>query len=161
MLADRLSAGTGIPWHEVDNLTYEPGWVKVPDDEQRRRIAAICAGERWILDIAYSSWFDVVLPRVELIVALDLPRAVSFARLVRRTIARVVGGRPVCNGNRESLRTVFARDSIVVWHFRAFASKRRRIEEWEAEGRPLVRLRSARAVEGWISAQVDGAVAGR
>jgi adenylate kinase family enzyme len=133
-------------------LTWEPGWVQVPAEEQRRRIEAICAGERWILDTAYSSWIDVPLSRVELIVALDLPRVVSLARLVRRTVARVVDGRPVCNGNRETWRTVFSRDSIVLWHFRAFGSKRRRIDDWEAEGRPVVRLRSARAVEEWLSA---------
>jgi adenylate kinase family enzyme len=151
VLAARLSALTGLPWHQVDDLTYEPGWVQVPDDEQRRRIEAICAGESWILDTAYSKWIDVPLARVQLIVALDLPRAVSLTRLVRRTIGRVVDGRPVCNGNRETLRTVFARDSILLWHFRAFASKRRRIEAWEAEGLPLVRLRSARALEEWVS----------
>lgn len=152
MLAARLSALTGIPWHQVDDLTYEPGWVQVPVEEQRRRIEAICAGERWILDTAYSSWIDVPLARVQLIVALDLPRAVSFARLLRRTVARVVDGRAICNGNRETLRTMLARDSILLWHFRAFASKRRRIDAWEKAGLPVVRLRSARAVEEWVSA---------
>jgi adenylate kinase family enzyme len=152
VLAARLSALTGIPWHQVDDLTYEPGWVQVPVEEQRRRIEAICAGERWILDTAYSSWIDVPLARVQLIVALDLPRAVSFARLLRRTVARVVDGRAICNGNRETLRTMLARDSILLWHFRAFASKRRRIDAWEKAGLPVVRLRSARAVEEWVSA---------
>jgi adenylate kinase family enzyme len=51
-LAERLSAITGIPWHSVDDLTWEPQWVPVPEDEQRRRIEAICTGERWILDTA-------------------------------------------------------------------------------------------------------------
>jgi adenylate kinase family enzyme len=152
VLAERLSAATGIPWHQVDDLTWEPGWVQVPLDEQRRRIEAICAGERWILDTAYSTWVDVPLPRVQLIVAFDLPRVVSLARLVRRTVTRVVDGRPVCNGNRESLRQVFSRESIILWHFRAFKSKRARIDEWETAGLPVVRLRSARAVEEWISA---------
>jgi adenylate kinase family enzyme len=154
-LAERLSAATGIPWHQVDDLTWEPGWVQVPADEQRRRIEAICAGESWILDTAYSTWIDVPLARVQLIVALDLPRAVSLTRLLRRTIARVVDRRPVCNGNRETLRQVFSQDSIILWHFRAFTSERRRIDAWEADpdAPPLVRLRSARAVEEWLSAE--------
>src|SRR5205814_2088122 len=70
-LAERISAATGIPWHAVDDLTWEPGWVPVPEDVQRRRIEAICAGDRWVLDTAYGPWLDVPLARADLIVALD------------------------------------------------------------------------------------------
>jgi hypothetical protein len=73
-LAARISTITGIPWHAVDELTWEPGWVQVPDDEQQRRIEVICAGECWILDTAYARWLDIPLARTELIVALDFPR---------------------------------------------------------------------------------------
>jgi hypothetical protein len=55
-LARRMSALTRLPWHSVDDLTWEPNWVAVPDDEQRRRIGEICAGEEWILDHAYGKW---------------------------------------------------------------------------------------------------------
>ena len=127
--------------------------MQVSDDEQRRRIAAICAGEEWILDTAYGRWVDIPLARAELVVALDFPRHVSLLRLLRRTAARVLDGRLVCNGNRETLRTVFSRESIVLWHFRSFKSKRRRIREWEADpAKPtVVRLTSPRAVERWLS----------
>ncbi len=66
-----ISAATGLPWHAVDELTWLPGWIEVPDTEQRRRVEAICRGGAWILDGAYSKWLDVVLDRVEVIVALD------------------------------------------------------------------------------------------
>ena len=56
----------------------EPGWGPVSDDEQRRRIDVICAGERWVLDTAYGKWLDIPLARVEQIVALDFPRWLSL-----------------------------------------------------------------------------------
>ena len=52
VLAARLAATTAIEWHSVDDLTWEPGWVEVPDDEQRRRIQQICERPEWILDTA-------------------------------------------------------------------------------------------------------------
>ena len=129
---------------------WDPGWRLVPVDEQRRRVAAIVAGDVWVLDTAYSAWLDLVLPRVELIVALDLPRRVSLWRLVRRTLHRARTKQPVCNGNVETWGNLVSRDGILAWHFHSFANKRRRIEQWERDGRPVVRLRSAREVAQWL-----------
>lgn len=152
-LARRLAERTGLPWHSVDDLTWEPGWVGVPADEQRRRIAAICAGERWILDTAYSSWIDVPMARVQLIVALDYPRWLSLGRLVRRTMLRNLDRRPICNGNTESFRQTFSRDSIIAWHFRSFARKRDRMRAWAADpsGPDVLRLTSPGAARRWLA----------
>lgn len=133
-LAERISRLTGLPWYSVDDLTWQPGWVPVPADEQRRRIEAICAGPEWILDTAYSQWLEVALARAELVVALDYSRLFSLQRLVRRTAVRMVRGTRVCNGNRESLRILFSKESIVWWHFVSFGHKRARIRGWMADG---------------------------
>jgi adenylate kinase family enzyme len=152
-IARQIAARTGLPWHEVDNLTWEPGWVVVPVEEQRRRIAAICAGERWILDTAYGAWLELPLARVELIVALDYPRWRSLARLIRRTLLRNLDHKPICNGNTESLRQTFSRNSIILWHFQSFARKRDRIRAWAADesGHDIVRLTSPAATRRWLA----------
>jgi adenylate kinase family enzyme len=151
-MAGGISERTGLPWHSVDDVTWEPGWVQVAEDEQRRRIEAICAGDRWILDSAYGKWLDVPLARVELIVALDYPRWLSLGRLLRRTLIRTVRRREVCNGNTETLRKAFSDDSIIRWHFRSFTRKRERIRSWSADlsGPAVVRLTSARASRSWL-----------
>lgn len=152
-LAARIAARTGIPFHSVDELTWQPGWAPVPIDEQRRRIEEICAGDAWILDTAYHAWLDVPLARADLIVALDYPRWVSLSRLLRRTTARLLDGRAVCNGNRESLRHVLSWDSIVLWHFRSFDRKRVRMRAWAVDPRAprVVRLTSPAAAELWLA----------
>lgn len=161
-MAREIAARTGLAWHEVDNLTWEPGWVTVPVDEQRRRVAAICAGERWILDTAYGAWLEVPLARVELIVALDYPRWRSLWRLIRRTLQRNLDHKPICNGNTESLRQTFSRDSIILWHFQSFARKRDRIRAWAADesGPAVVRLTSPAAARRWLDSMNIAAVSG-
>ena len=152
-MARRIAERTGLPWHSVDDLTWEPGWIAVSADEQRRRIAAICAGERWILDSAYSAWIDVPMARAQLIVALDYPRWRSLGRLIRRTMLRNLDRQPICNGNTESFRQILARDSIIAWHFRSFARKRDRIRAWAADppGAGGVRLTSPAAARRWLA----------
>jgi adenylate kinase family enzyme len=152
-LARRIGERTGLPWHSVDDLTWEPGWVAVPANVQRARIAAICAGDKWVLDTAYGAWSDIPLAAAELVVGLDFPRWRSLGRLLRRSLVRVVHRTPVCNGNIETVRALFARDSIIVWHFRSFTRKRRRMRTWQSDPtKPAVLLfRTQAEVETWLS----------
>lgn len=146
-LASQLSELTNIPWHEVDLLTFEPGWVEVPVELQRSKIEGICQGDSWILDSAYGKWLDIPLERVDLIIGLDLPRRVSFLRLFKRCIRRAVRREPVCNGNYESWRTMLSRKSLLLWHLKSFDRKRERIHKWSiTQSPPTVPLRSDRDV---------------
>jgi adenylate kinase family enzyme len=151
--AARISEATGIPWVSVDDLTWEPGWVAVPPEEQRRLVTEICAGDTWLLDTAYGDWLDVPMARVELVVALDYPRWLSLQRLVRRTLARVLDKKTICNGNTETLRQMLGSDSIIRWHFRSFARKRERIAAWAADpaGPRVLRFTTPRELDRWIA----------
>lgn len=152
-LAAKIAECTGLPHVAVDDLTWEANWTPVPDDQQARRIAEVCAGEAWVLDSAYAKWLAIPLARVECIVALDYPRWVSLGRLIVRTAARATDGKPVCNGNRESWRLALSRDSIVGWHFKSFANKRRRIAEMAANpDLRVLRFRRPRDADRWIRA---------
>jgi adenylate kinase family enzyme len=157
-LAAALAARTGLPFHPVDELTWRPGWVVVPADEQRQLITEVCAGDRWIIDHAYGSWLDVPLARADLIVALDYPRWLSLGRLVRRTLMRAIDRREICNGNTETFRQAVSRDSIICWHFQSFTRKRVHIREWADDpSMPyVVRLTSPAATRRWLASQPAG-----
>ena len=154
-LARQISEVTGLPWHSVDDeIGWLPEWAERPREEQRELASHIASSDEWVLDTAYGHWRDVVLRRTELIVALDYPRRVSLARLLRRTMRRAVRRELACNGNRESLRQALSSDSIVAWHFRSFSRKREQITAWQADpsAPPVVRLRSPHATEQWLAA---------
>jgi len=152
-LAKKLSSVSSLPWYSVDDMTWEPGWVEVGNDQQRRRISEVCARLEWILDTAYGRWRDIPLSRAQLIVALDYPRWVSLQRLLRRTAARCWDRTPICNGNTESLATAFGPDSIIRWHFRSFSRKRDRIkvDGSRRDGPRVLRLTSPRQTNAWLA----------
>jgi hypothetical protein len=54
-----------------------------------------------------------------------------------------------------------SRESIIAWHVRSFASKRRRIAAWEADpAKPAVlRLTSTRATDAWLGSLASSAMA--
>ena len=151
-LAEQIGKRLGLPWYSVDDLTWEPGWVQVPTEVQRARIAAICSQGEWVLDTAYGAWRDVPLAEADLVIGLDFPRWVSLGRLVRRTAMRVVTRACVCNGNRESIKELCSTDSIVVWHFKSFKRKRQRMRQWHADspGPRVLLFRSPKAVTTWL-----------
>ena len=130
--ASRLSEITGIPWQEVDALMWDPGWKFVPLEMQRERIAEICQRDEWILDAAYAKWIDIPMERVQLIVCLDYSRFRTLRQLFVRTVSRCIDKKKVCNGNVESWRSMFSRESILVWHFKSYSKKKERMQAWHS-----------------------------
>ena len=154
-MAATLSELTGIPLTSVDDITWSPGWVPMPTDEQIAHFDDLTTADAWILDSAYGTWRDLVLERADLVVALDYPRLVSFGRLLRRTAARIIDRQEVCNGNHESWRSVFARDSIVKWHVTSFRRKRRQMRTWAAAatGPRVILLRRPAHARSFVAAE--------
>ena len=153
-LAGRIGARLGLPYHAIDDLTWEPGWVPVNLPEQRVRVAAICAGEAWVIDAGYAAWLDVALARTDLIVGLDLPRWRSLGRLARRTVRRIRHGTPTCNGNYETWRnSVLTRELLLLLHFRSYKRKQQRMHRWHADpaAPPTVLLHTPAEVERWLA----------
>ncbi len=161
VLAQRLARLARSTHVSVDDLMWRPGWVQLTAPEQVEAITPAASGEAWVMDSLWSATRAVVLPRTDLVVALDYRRSVSLARLVRRTAARLVTRDPICGGNTESWRQTFSGDSILAWHVRSFASKRATIAAWCADpaGPAVVRFTSPRQVEAWVRrlAAADGA----
>src|SRR5690606_17750577 len=126
-----LGQRLGLPVHLADDeVGWLPGWQMREVEEQRAIAARVVAGEDWVLDTAYGTFRDVVVPRAQVVLALDYPRRLSLARLVRRTARRWATREPVCNGNVEGLRQVLSRDSIIRWHFRSYPRKSAQIRAW-------------------------------
>jgi len=157
-VAGRIGAALGVDVHLADEIGWLPGWVNRPLEEQIELVDAATSGDAWVLDSAYGSWKDRVMPRAELVVGLDYPRMLSLFRVTRRALHRVITQQELFAGNRESWGQLFSRDSIVVWHFRSWKRKRATMSAWAADpdAPPVLLFRRPRELDRWIQGLGDG-----
>jgi adenylate kinase family enzyme len=146
-LADRL----GVPFVELDAIVHGPNWSEISDDELRRVLEPIVAGEAWVIDGGYRKKIgDLVLERADTVVWLDLPVRVWLPRVVRRTLRRIRQDETLWNGNKEHWRTAFwGRESLLGYALRMHFSRRRRYPR-ELAAYPVIRLRTQAEVDRFV-----------
>jgi len=108
---------------------HQAGWTPLDTAEFRARVAAVAAGERWVIDGGYSAVRDLVWARADTVVWLDLPRRTVMRRITCRTLRWVAGRVELWNGNRERWRNLFTWDkneSIIAWAWQTYGSRRER-----------------------------------
>ncbi|HEV3363290.1 MAG TPA: AAA family ATPase [Acidimicrobiia bacterium] len=157
-LAKALAGRLGVPYIELDAVFHQPGWVPLPRDEFRARVAALAAGSSWVIDGNYSAVRDLVWAKADTVVWIDLPRPLVMRRVIGRTIRRAVRREELWNGNREPSSNWLTLDperSIIMWSWTQHAKYRLRYAEAIADPAlahlTFVRLRSPADVRAFLS----------
>ncbi len=120
-LARDLAGALGVDHVELDALYHGPGWTEPTREEFQARVAAALDGAAggWVACGNYSAVrTDVVWPRADTVVVLDLPKHVVMQRVVRRTLRRTLTREELWNGNREPLSNLYRLDperNIIRW----------------------------------------------
>ena len=154
-MAETLACRSGLPSVELDRLVLGPEWTQLPDEEARRRVAAVVAEEAWLLNGNYAVVRDIVWRRAQLVVWLDLPKRTVFRRLLWRTGQRLVRRENLGSGNSETLGRLLSRQSILLWaphSYRPLRAEYERAVELYGDRIHIVRLRSASAQRHWLAA---------
>ncbi|REJ77278.1 MAG: adenylate kinase [Acidobacteria bacterium] len=151
----RLSEITSVKHVPIDEYSHLPDWQERSTEELREMIGREASRDEWIIDGNYTRTRDLVWPRVTLVIWLDLPFRVVYARTIWRTTSRVVTRERVCAGNRERFwRSFFTTDSMIYYVARTFWYRRRRIEgllkEPQYSSIPYVRLKSTKDVREYL-----------
>ena len=161
-LARQLARRLGLPHVELDALYWEPNWRAAPPEVFRARVAEALRGDAWIADGNYGVARDLIWSRAERLVWLDYALPVILWRLTQRAVRRVFVREELWNGNRERLRDhFFSRNSLYLWALKTYRRRRReyplQLRQPEFAHLTVVRLRSPRATEAWLSRLADGA----
>jgi adenylate kinase family enzyme len=153
-LAAELARILGCPHIELDALNWRPGWTAVPSDVFRQDVVEAVETPRWVTEGNYRSVRDLVWERADCVVWLNYRLSLILTRLLRRTARRIVTAEPCCNGNRESLRLVLSRDSIVLWALQTHGRRRReypaQLSHCAAQGKTVVIHRSPKETRAWL-----------
>jgi adenylate kinase family enzyme len=160
-LGQQIGARAGIPHTEIDGLFHGPGWT--PRPEFLDDVAQLMACPVWVTEWQYDAARPILLGRADLLVWLDLPRSTVIRRVTVRTVRRRVGRHQLWNGNVEQplWRILTDRGHIIRWAWGTHGAQAGRVRAASAQ-RPdltVVRLRSARQVEGWLEGPLCQAVA--
>lgn len=156
----RLGSALNLPCLELDSIMHQPGWTPVDNDTFRARVDEFTRQPRWVVDGNYTSHgvADIVWPRADTVVWLDLPRRVVMRQVVVRTLTRVVTGEELWNGNREDWRNLFRprpEENIILWAWTRHGPTRQKYERHMAagtwSGSTLIRLRSRRQVDEFLA----------
>ncbi|MET7520018.1 hypothetical protein ABZS88_43020 [Streptomyces sp. NPDC005480] len=144
-----------VPVTDLDYLFWGPGWSRVGLGTFRERTQEVLANDRWIIAGSYLRQVGgMVWVRAETVVWLDLPRRVSFSRVLKRTVRQYVRREDVVPGCRQSLWAAW-RDRLFHSAWREPANYRSVIpgmlNQPEYAHVRLVRLQSRRAVAAWLA----------
>lgn len=158
-VARRLAVNLGLPLLEMDSVFHRGGWEQQKGDQFRGEITDFAAGSAWIIDGNYTSQGarESVWPQADTFVWLDLPRRVIMARVVSRTLRRVVTREDLWDGVKEPWTNLYSLDperNIIVWAWTRFEHTRAKYEaavasgEWDHAG--VHRLRSVDEVRRFL-----------
>lgn len=157
-LARALARALGTQCIELDSIYHQSGWTPLDPEEFQRRVTAAVRPDAWVVDGNYSAAREVVWPRADTVVWLDLPYITVMARTIRRTVRRVITRQELWNGNREpwsNLWSLKPEESIIAWSATRHKLYRRRYSEAEHDDRwaalRFVRLRSQSEADAFIA----------
>jgi adenylate kinase family enzyme len=161
-LAGRVADALAAPHIEIDALYHGPAWTPLASFESEVR--RFSAEPRWVTEWQYDVVRRVLAERADLVVWLDLPKAVVMRRVVLRTVRRRMRREELWNGNLEPPLRTFVTDPehIVRWAWTTHHKTGPRLAALRSQ-RPdlvIVRLRNRSAVNRWLRGPLRRAAEG-
>ncbi|MEZ0226609.1 MAG: adenylate kinase [Alphaproteobacteria bacterium] len=151
----KLAVRLGYPATDLDDLNWLPAWTERPKEEFYALAGAAAQKPEWVIIGNYSKVRNAVWPHADTFIWLDYPFPRVFWQLLRRSVLRAIDKNPICNGNIESWKQFFSKNSIMLWLFTSYRRRRRDYGAiFSAAGNSpnisYIRLRSPKSAAEWL-----------
>lgn len=154
----QLAQALNIPFIEMDALFWGPDWSFPEDEVLIARLSEALEGESWVLDGNYTRTTPVKWERVEVVIWLDYSFPRTLYQAVSRATRRLFSKEELWpgTGNRETLKMLFSKESIVLYTITSYGRKRKNIikmmESPEFQTIHFHRLRSTAQSRSFLNA---------
>jgi len=92
VLARKLAAKRGLPYREIDAITWKPGWEPFAQAEYEAAHAKLIAEEEWVLDgLGWTESLPARFDRATEIILIDMPIWMHFWLAAERQIQWALG----------------------------------------------------------------------
>ena len=94
-LCRALSVALGLPYHPIDKLQWQPGWVLTPEPEFNARHDVLLGTESWIID-GFGPWEAVErrFDAADTIIFVDHPLWIHYWWATKRQLKSIFRRRP-------------------------------------------------------------------
>ena len=153
----RLSKILSIPHIEMDAVFWGPNWHWPSDEEFFAKLKKELNQDAWILDGNYTRTIPLKWERVQLVIWLDYSFRRTLFQAIKRALVRSLSKQELWagTGNRESLKRMFSKDSIILWTIKTHKKVRVKYERLMTDEAyshiEFVRLRSPEEAEDFLS----------
>ena len=153
--AATLSKKTGIEHTQLDALFWGPNWTQQPE-KLLDLLEKVIAKERWIIDGNYFQTQSLTWPIADTIIWINPSFLRTFLQLLKRSLKHSIWKKELWpnNGNRESFKMLFSRESILLWMIKMYSVYTKKYEK--ALHDPalkhvhFVRLRTKREIQQFL-----------
>ena len=114
-LARELGERFGLPVVGMDRIVWAPGWQKTTAEARRRALDAALAPPCWIVDGVSHE----VIRKADLVLLLNTPRWLCYARCARRNVRYLFRSRPELPAHCPELR-ILPYLLRLIWRFPRF-----------------------------------------
>ncbi|WP_461534869.1 shikimate kinase [Spongorhabdus nitratireducens] len=156
-LSKRLASQLDIPYIEMDQLFWGPNWQMPRDEAFYSRLELALDQDYWVLDGNYTRTTPIKWSQTQLVIWVDYSFTRTLLQALKRATVRIATRKELWpnTGNRETLRKLFSKDSIIWWTVSNFRKNRRKYVTMMYDSRyahiRFVRLRSPADAERLLS----------